>query len=375
MNVGVYPADKGGCGYYRLRWPAQALQAQDAPARILEGIDAVWQEGLSGQALFQHIIAPDVDVVVLQRPLTRELAWSVPQLQEQGCAVVIEVDDDFTCIPSENMAWRQVHPDWSPHRNWHWLMQAIRAADLVTVTTPYLAERYGRHHGRVRILPNYVPAWYLSVAGERAPRPSADPGQEGQTTSRSAGVLAGWPGSTTTHPGDLELTRGAVGRAVAATGARFRAIGGEGTCAALDIPDGMGEHVPWTKTIEEYPQAVAELDVGIAPLRDTKFSRAKSWLKPLEFAALGVAFVASPLPEYAKLAKMGAGVLADRPRAWERELRRLIEDEGWRRHVAERGRDVAASLTIEQHCGKWWAAWEDAWETHQKRSLARAFRS
>jgi hypothetical protein len=345
---------------------------------ILERLDAVWQEGIGGREVFRRIIAPEVDVVVLQRPLTRELALSVPQLQAQGRAVVVEVDDDFTCPPSENPAWRETHPAYSPDRNWRWLMQAVNAADLVTVTTASLAERYGRGHGRVRILPNYVPAWYLSVAGERGPRPS-DPThppqtreQGGQKASRSAGVLVGWPGSTATHPGDLECTHGAIGRAVASTGARFRAIGGEGTCAALDIPDGMGEHVPWTKTIEEYPQAVAELDVGIAPLRDTRFSRAKSWLKPLEYAALGVAFVASPLPEYAALAKMGAGILAAKPRAWEREVHRLIEDKSWRTEVAERGRRVASALTIEVHCGLWWEAWEEAWEIRQRRTLELA---
>jgi hypothetical protein len=338
-----------------MRFPAQALRSQGTPVEILEGIAAEWADDLDGNPVFRRVIAPEVDVVVLQRPLTRELALSVPQLQAQGCAVVVEVDDDFTCPPSENPAWAQTHPKWSPDRNWRWLMEAIKAADLITVTTPYLAERYGRHHGRVRILPNYVPAWYLSVV-RAAPRPADSP------------VLLGWPGTPTTHPGDLELTRGAVGRAVAATSARFRAIGGEGTCAVLDIPDGMGEYVPWTKTVASYPYAVAELDVGIAPLRETKFSLAKSWLKPLEYAALGVACVISPLPEYERL---GAGVLAAKPKAWERQLRRLIEDEGWREAVAAKGRQVASAMTIEQHCGEWWDAWEEAWDIRQRRTLAR----
>ena len=28
MKVAVFPSDDGGCGWYRLRWPAQALAAQ-----------------------------------------------------------------------------------------------------------------------------------------------------------------------------------------------------------------------------------------------------------------------------------------------------------------------------------------------------------
>jgi glycosyltransferase involved in cell wall biosynthesis len=308
--------------------------------------------------VLHRVIPPEADVVVLQRPLSAERVLAAEQLQQMGRALVIEVDDDFTCPPQENPAWWQQHPRFSPSTSWRWLMRIIKAADLVTVTTPYLAERYGRHHGRVRIIPNYVPARYLAI------RPESH-----------EGVIVGWPGSTTTHPGDLEITHGAVGRAVAATDARFRAIGGEGTCAALDIPDGMGEHVPWTKTIEDYPAAVAELDVGIAPLKDTRFSLSKSWLKPLEYSALGVAFVASPLPEYAELYQRGAGRIAFKPRGWERELRRLIEDEEWRSHIAGRGREVAATLTIEEHCGQWWDAWEEAWEIRQRRSLELARRT
>jgi hypothetical protein len=110
----------------------------------------------------------------------------------------------------------------------------------------------------------------------------------------------------------------------------------------------------------EYPAEVARLDVGMAPLADTAFNRGKSALKPLEMAALGVAFVASPLPEYARLAELGAGDLAGRPRHWVATLRRLLTDDEYRAERAGRGREVAARLTYEAHADGWAVAWGEA---------------
>src|SRR5205814_6670146 len=112
--------------------------------------------------------------------------------------------------------------------------------------------------------------------------------------------------------------------------------------------------------IEDWPEAVAGLGIGIAPLADTRFNACKSWLKPLELSALGVPWVASPRIEYARLHKMGAGVLADTPRRWYRELFRLRESESLRRDRAEAGRAVAAQLKLRDNSWRWLEAWQKA---------------
>ena len=254
--------------------------------------------------------------------------------------MVVDVDDDLAAIEPRNPAFTHYHPRLSPDRNWHHLARACAAADLVTVSTPALAERYGRH-GRVCVLPNYVPARYLHVA-----RPAA---------ALTSPVL-GWTGTPMTHRGDLAVAGDAVRRALQATGATFLAIGSEHTLTALGIP---GEVAPWTP-IDRYPEQVARLDVGIAPLELTKFTAAKSWLKPSEMAALGVAVVMSPTEEYLRLAALGVGEIARRPREWEGILRRLLTDHGWRRERAATGRAVMAGLTYEKFAGRWWDAWVSA---------------
>jgi hypothetical protein len=127
---------------------------------------------------------------------------------------------------------------------------------------------------------------------------------------------------------------------------------------AADPPGGA---VP----IEEWPRAVAELGIGIAPLADTKFNQAKSALKPMEMSACGVPWVASPRAEYARLHKMGAGILADRPRTWYRELKRLRESAALRAELSEAGRAVAEQLRLRDHAWRWADAWQRAYEMQQ----------
>lgn len=352
MRVQVFPADDGGCGFYRIREPAAALQAQGYDVTIREGLTAQWvDDPRTGRPNLVGLEPVDADVVVLQRPLGRDLVEAIPHLQAQGVAVVVEVDDDFGAIPPANISFRHVHPKANPDRNWDHLANACRMADFVTVTTPALAHRYGRH-GRVAVVPNFVPERYLQVQARR-----------------SQYVTVGWTGSIQTHPGDLEVTRGAVARVVAETGALFRVVGtgiGVGERLGLDAdPPGTG----WVE-LEDYPAAMARVHVGVVPLADTAFNAAKSCLKAMEFAAVGVPVVMSPSPDNLRLHLKGIGIVARRPREWERALRSLITDEALREDMAARGRQAVAELTIEANAHRWWAAWEQAAETAAERRVA-----
>lgn len=344
MRVAVYPADQGGCGHYRLIWPARALAGQGADVWLRDGeayddIQAVFHVDDTGHRELLHVDAGDADVVVIQRPLRRELADSIPILQQGGVRVVVDIDDDFSCIHPNNVSWRGCHPAYNPQRNWQHLARACRDADLVTVSTPALADRYAGH-GRVAVIPNCVPARYLEIV----PEPDD-------------GLFVGWSGSIDTHPEDLQQTRGGVSNVIHKTIAELAVVGtGKGVQAALGLvepPRASG----WLE-IDDYPAAVAQLDVGIVPLAPSRFNQAKSWLKGLEMAAVGVPFVASPVVEYERLAKHGAGRLAVRGRDWEREVTRLIVDEGARVELSGRGREVAARWTIEGNTDRWWDAWQ-----------------
>ena len=104
----------------------------------------------------------------------------------------------------------------------------------------------------------------------------------------------------------------------------------------------------------DYIQSLSDLSIGITPIADTPFNESKSYLKSLEMAALGVPHVSSDMPEYRRL---GAALLASKPKFWRGILRSLMDDHELRIEQAIKARDLASRHTYELHAPKFMAAW------------------
>ena len=352
MRVRLLPADEGGCGLYRMREPAR-IAAAEGHMVVVNSDYTIGQDPsgwmvpadqetrvINGQQMVARI---DADVVVMQRPAKVQTQELIRLFQAQGTAVVVDVDDDISCLHSEHPTFDGFSPARNPDHNWHHIRKACGMADLVTVTTPALADRYGAH-GRVAVLRNCVPRSMLE-------RPALADGQ-----------TLGWGGRAEMHPGDLEATRGGVADALERVpGWGFSVIG-----PVEGVRKGLSLHEEPSATggleMDDYFEALGELDVGIVPLADSRFNAAKSGLKGLEYAARGVPFVASPLPEYAALAEEGIGVTAsDRGRSWRRELVQLMDDESLRCESAAHARQVVEERHIyETESWRWTEAWGSA---------------
>jgi hypothetical protein len=336
VRVIVYPSDSYGCGSFRMIWPGQHLAAAGHDVDVVQAKDRRVRLVMENDTVKDVLV--DADVVVLQRITHAYMAQAVGVMRAKGITVIVDVDDDLSSIHPSNPAWAVHRPGAGLH-SWHNLAAACRDASLVTVSTPALLDVYARH-GRGAVLPNYLPDHYYGL-------------------SRADSDVVGWPASFHSHPNDAEVVGGAVARLVD-EGAEFVMRGdstGAGRAFGL-AADPAGGAVP----IEEWPAAVAQLGVGIAPLADTKFNAAKSWLKPLEMSACGVPWVASPRAEYRRLHELGAGVLADRPRTWHREVQRLRQSPGLRQELSEAGCAVAEGLRLRDHAWRWAEAWERAYD-------------
>jgi hypothetical protein len=351
VKIVVYPADVFGCGHFRLIWAVQLLQAAGAAGHELILVPpGERQLELRVQDETVMDVINEADVIVFQRVTHRFMAQAVPILRAKGVAVVIDIDDDLSSIHPSNPAYAAMHPRneyrrdpgvREPRRHsWAHLATACQEATLVTTSTPGLIERYAKH-GRGRVIYNYLPDGYFGV-----PHEDSD--------------VIGWPAALVSHPDDPSAVGGALAR-LSQDRAPFRVVGDPtGTGQAF----GLSEDPPGIRGVDvhEWPGEVTKLGIGIAPLADTRFNRCKSWLKPLEMSALGVPWVASPRAEYARLAGMGAGLLADRPRVWYRELDRLRRSPEMRAELAGRGREVAERLRLRDHADEWISAWEHARE-------------
>src|SRR5665213_2975415 len=249
MRVRVHPADRAGCGYIRLRWVTEALKAMGADVSIGETTNALWQKG--GHGLPDRVVgaAPlDADVAVFQRVFSPDLLPVIRGLKAQGVAVGIDIDDDFMALGPQHPTFRVIHPQFTPSgKSWAVLREAIRMADVVTVSTPALARKYNGV-----VVRNCVPRAYLSIERTSPQDSNMDPDQP--PMSEAAGIsgqgissvpttrpyvpaqhrscapndhipVIGWPGTPTLHPGDVEVIGNAVARVVASGAANFRAIG------------------------------------------------------------------------------------------------------------------------------------------------------
>jgi glycosyltransferase involved in cell wall biosynthesis len=382
VKVAVYPADEGGCGHYRMTWPAQAAAQAGYDVTLgseLEPIQIQWSEPFEGDPPPwvdpQGVVStPDVDVMVFQRVLHRQFVEVVPMLQARGIRVVIDIDDLFDQVARANVAWYAMEEHWHTvqevellcrrhgqvkvtkrSNDGHYLYvpgheannhrqnlkRTLQRADQVTVSTDSLLDSY-RPHVRTPMVAvrNGPPVGFLHDPRERKPNPLPQ---------------VGWSGSVATHPGDLEVMRGAVAQVRRQHLFLFKIVGtGVGVKSRVGIEADVT--TGWV-ALDEYPFAYASLDIALCPLADNAFNRAKSWIKPLEAASVGVVPIMSPTPEYRRLHELGIGLLARSPREWAGALRRLLVDQEYRFQLQVEGFEVARRLTVDSQVDSWWAAW------------------
>jgi hypothetical protein len=79
----------------------------------------------------------------------------------------------------------------------------------------------------------------------------------------------------------------------------------------------------------------AGFDIGIAPLADSSFNRARSNVNLKEYAALGIPWLASPVAPYLGLGARQGGQLVE-DGTWEQALRSLIRHPMRRRRLGRR---------------------------------------
>lgn len=275
----------------------------------------------------------DVDVFIAQRPVG-PLGMRTWDGLDGVTARVYEVDDDLL----------QAEPSALPHLCEERVRDTIRymltRSEMVTVSTPYLADVVSEYNSNVRVLPNFVSADLLDLRRRR--------GREGKVT-------VGWAGGAShlvdwSHAADWVrpvLQRHAADTDMHFVGADFSPL--------LHHPCLWSR---WTDDIWDYYRAI-DFDIGLAPLADIPFNYSKSHLKALEYAAMGVPVVATDLPPYRDLVVDGVtGYLCSTPEQFSKRLEELVCDEAAREEMGAAARKHAEQYTIQGN----WRLWERAYE-------------
>lgn len=268
-----------------------------------------------------------LQTILLQREvLHKEAAIAVVEVcQAKGVHLVFDIDDNLLEVD-------QSHADFEFYKT---KVEAIRylarSADHVIVSTPRLLKVFRPLNERTAVIGNALDEW-LWFGPATAPHRSRPPGT----------VVAGYMG-TKSHGSDLEMVREPFIRA------RDRLQRDHGIQLLLQLVGGMAEDrlsPRWYERLDvpkghaSYPRFVrwlrqtAAWDFALAPLRLNRLNEAKSALKFLEYAALGVAGIFSPVGEYAEVIKhRETGLLAD-PEEWEQSIIELATSQSLRDKLA-----------------------------------------
>lgn len=271
------------------------------------------------------------DVVHVFRYHEREARRAIRALRDAGSAIVWDNDDDLSS--PNRLRSQQTHAQ---------LVEMLALAHVVTTTSPVLAEQY-RAWGaaEVHVVENYLPDYY---AAERPPR--------------GPGLTVGWTAAAE-HAYDLRALgiRDALARLLDAhPDVRVVSAG-----LQLGLPRERYAHTEVVQ-YQQLARYVGAFDVGIAPLADIPFNRAKSNVKVKEYAAMGVPWLASPTGPYAGLGERQGGRLVPDDR-WYEELERLVRDERARRRLARRGARWGERQRLRRNM--------DGWERALRRALER----
>jgi glycosyltransferase involved in cell wall biosynthesis len=226
----------------------------------------------------------------VHHPPVRRIAKA---LHDAGIAVIWDSDDDVTALPRGSPNYRQFG-GMRGQRTWVEMQTMIRLADAVTTPSPMLAERFrtvGQRH--VHVIENQLPI----VSPPKL--------------SGAEGVVVGWVAGLE-HGTDVKALdlRSVFSRVLdARPDVRVETVG-----VTLDLGSSRYRRTRIVQ-LAELASQIERFDIGVAPLADTPFNRARSNIKLKEYAALGVPWLASPVGPYLGLGEDQGG--------------RLVEDDRW----------------------------------------------
>jgi len=331
LTIGAVPHAPDGSGYYRFFLPLKHLGEN---SRHLYGMP----ERPGG------MLAPDdvdgLDVLALQRPAGRTGTRMLERLVGR-VKLVYETDDDML----------QAETSGLPHLVGEQVKESIRRCmrlcDMVTVSTPYLAEQVRPYCENVVVLPNFVKSGLLTL---NRPQPER--------------LTIGWAGGTS-HLVDIVTVADPLRDVLGANpDVDMHWIGfdysPELTRARLDSPlQRQCRYSPWSRDVGDYYKKI-DFDIGIAPLADVPFNNSKSHIRTLEMAACGIPVVASNRLPYSEFVVDGkTGWLVSSEDEWRRRLTDLINDPEMRAEMGAAAKEQAADWVIEDG----WRLWEAAYET------------
>ncbi len=305
---------------------SQALAQPIARGEIVLGFEA--EAALAGEA---SLVGPAVraaferhrpNLVVVSRLGDADVWNQVEQESRQrGLPILCHIDDDLFS-PPPTIGIERFRKAGHPRRL-ATLRSALQRSDLTVVASPVLRERALRLAGHGRVV--CMPIGSAGVVRPRRPALGAGP------------VSIGYMGSAS-HDSDLAMIAPALNRILeTCSGVTLTLFGSIARQPSVSLlpgsirlePGVYGDYAGFRRRLAEL-----RFDIGLAPLQDTGFNRAKTATKWIEYAEAGAAVIASDVTPYGQLGATNA-LLAVGTDGWEAAIRRLVEQPGLRQVLVD----------------------------------------
>lgn len=277
--------------------------------------------------------------VVMKQLMERSLPYQMRAAQKLGQRIIVDVDDHYDALPESNQAFHITSPDFSKWQNREHYRAVIMQADAVTVATPELYEHYAAMRDNVTLIRNAVllDEWQPRKVRDRKP-------------------VLGWVGGVPWRGGDLETLAEWLPDFLDEHDLMFHHSGhDDGSPSFVELTGVRPERVSTSPlvTLDLYMKTMFTFDIGLVPLTNIPFNRAKSCLKGLEYSAAGVPFVAQSLPEYRLLESQGIGRTASTADEWRAHMTALLDADTRRRDARNNLDAVRRFHSIQVRAAEW----------------------
>lgn len=322
----------GGANWVRLQQNRRYMNCETVTGLLLHSEKRGF--GIAGYDKQSHY---NCDIIVLQRLMFGKLVDKLVDRKINNTVFINDVDDWYWGLHKENSAYKLTHPDNNKDENIDHYKAVIESCDGLVVSTPFLRDKFEQDFSvpRIDVIENCVTLSDFRIRYHR---------------SRRAKI--GWVGSTSHRSGDLEILKDFLPFSKLQIHHSGHVNGAPTFAEKVGVAPSRVIKAPMHHPLN-YARLSFEFDIGLAPLVDIDFNRAKSWIKAIEYAAANVPFIMSDVSEYRRLHdEYGIGRIARTTDEWVSHIEEL-SDFSTRAKEAQENREKVKALDVRVMAKNW----------------------
>lgn len=256
----------------------------------------------------------DYDILFIQRK--RLWYWQIWYLKRSGIKIIYDFDDAIMLKSPVTGGGRSFKRQWT-------FARMVRNSNLVIV---------GNQNLKLQVLPYNKNTVIIPTAIDLGRYTIKDYSKDKEK------VTIGWIGSKSSVPFLKELTP-----AFDHLASRYKQIELKMICD--DFFD--CKKMPVTKkmwALKDENSDLQDIDIGLAPLPDHKWTKGKCATKLLQYLSIGIPVVCSPVGVHNEIIQEGVnGLFATSTQEWIEKINRLLLDKTLRKHMGLEGRKTVES--------------------------------